>query len=262
MICRFLSLASLTRSLAAVLAGIVLLGAPQSARAGFLNLYLQEDGGPIILVASSPGPVVSFTGDFSIGGASVFGSGGDFSVAAFGGFKNNAAVKSSLLESTTSVVNNTGSTHTLHLWVSANDYTLPVGSPLVVESSLGGSVDQGTLTLTNIFQAYADKNNNLLPFGTSITDFTNGSQSATMNGTSFDTGSAAGLFTRTGDYSLTSVTNFELSGGSTANFSSHVNVTAVVPEPATVVLALIALPVVGAYSWRRRKTLVACAQAA
>jgi hypothetical protein len=230
----------------AILVGAAILGAPASARAD-LNIYLQEagvNGGAITLVASAP--------DFTDVSKSL--TYGDFTVKVFGASSDNGATLSDLLSSTTSVTNNATTSKTLHLYASQNNYTLPAGSPLMVESALGGSVNTGTLTLTNIFQAYADKNNNLL----GRTDYTNGPQSATANGTSFQTGSASGLFTRTGDFSLTTQVNFTLSSGGKANYSDHENVTAVVPAPGGVVLALTGLPVlgIGACLLRRRKVFL------
>jgi len=221
----------------AALVGAAVLGAPTQASAT-LALYLQEDGGAITQVATAADfTSVSFNSTFS-----------DFTVNILGGSSDNGATLSDLLSSTTSVKNNTGATHTLSMWVSQTNYNLPAGTPLSVESGLGGTVDTGTLTLTGIFQAYADKNNGLR--GT--TDFTNGSQNATANGNPFDTGSAFGSFNRTGLYSLTSVANFKLSGGGQANFSSQVHVTPV-PEPSSVVLALSSLPLLGIGTWLRRR---------
>jgi len=226
----------------AVLASVVALGVPSAARAD-IELALQEDGGSRIVVNTSLTNDVSFSGDFSIGG--VVGS-GDFTISILGGHRDNGVTMSDLLSSTVSVKNNTGVAHTLHLWVSSDGYTLPLGGLLGVESSMGGTLNTGTLTPT--FQAYADKANAI--FGTS--DFTNGLQTTSFNGSSFDTGSKFGVFSRTGNYSLTSVTNLALGGGAQANYSSHVNVTAV-PAPAGVVLALTALPCLGLGFWRRRR---------
>jgi hypothetical protein len=237
--------------LAAALVGAVVLGAPTRARAEFA-LFLQEagvNGGQITQVASGA--------DFA--GAMFNGTYGDFKVSFLGGAADNGATLSDLLSSTTAVTNTSGTTKTLNLWVSQNNYTLPAGSLLAGESGLGGSGTNGTLGLTGIFQAYADANNNLLAKdtltgGAAVTDFTNGPQNATPTGTTFDTGSAIGLFTRTGPYSLTSVASITLSAGGTINYADHVNVTSV-PAPAGVVLALTALPCLGFGGWLRRRAV-------
>jgi hypothetical protein len=219
-----------------------LLGTPQLARAD-LRIYLQEDGGAITLVGSG----ASFTS------ASFNGTFGNFNVTIFGGASNNTSTLSSLLSSAVSVQNTSGASHTLRLYVTQDGYSLPIGSPLSVESGLGGSVNNGAVGLTGIFQAWADRNNNLL----GMTDFTNGPQNATQNGSTFDTGSAFGLFTRTGLYSVTSVANFFLSGGGTVNYSDHVNLSAAaVPAPAGIILALSGAPcLIGAWLRRRKANL-------
>jgi hypothetical protein len=187
-----------------------------------LEIALQEDAGAVTVVATGPSfTTASFTGNF-----------GDFTVTLFGASSDNGASLSDLLESTVSVKNNSAATHTLHLYVTQNGYTLPSGTTLRVESGLGGSVNAGSVTLTNIFQAYADKNNNL--FGTA--DFTNGPQNASQVGSTFDTGSATGNFTRLATpYSVTSVANLQLTAGGQVNKADHINLTAV-PEPTSVLL--------------------------
>ena len=209
-----------------------------------LIISLQEDSGPIANVGTAANfTSVSFTGTV-----------GDFTVTIDGASSGNAASQSFLLSSDTEVHNNDTATHTLHVWASQDNYTLPTGSPLTIESSLGGSVNFPTLTLTNIYQAYADKNNNLLGTpapGPAITDFTNGPQSATPSGSAFDTGSAFGHFTRTGNYSLTLVSNIELSGGGDMNLAAHEHVT--VPEPWSIAIAGPGVLGLIGYGLRRRR---------
>jgi hypothetical protein len=190
-----------------------------------LNLYLQAagvNGGAITQVGTAADfTTVSFTGMY-----------GSFQVNVLGGSSDNGVFGGSLsdLLSSTTSVRNDGPAGTLNLYVSQSNYTLPVGTPLTVESGLGGSVNTGTLGLANIFEAHASSANTLLG-----STFTNGLQSATPTGSTFDTGSATGLFTRAGMYSLTSIVHFSLGVASQANYSNHINVTAV-PEPASMLL--------------------------
>ncbi len=230
---------------AALLGAAALLAAPSQARADLI-ISLQEagvNGGAITTFAST-------ATDFS--SVSKTGTYGDFTVTIFGGSSDNAATMSDILSSTTSVQNSnllTSGEHTLVLYVTQTNYTLPTGPKLNVQSSLGGSINQGTLGLTGVFQAYADKNNNANGTG----DFSNGPQNANQTGSSYDTGSANGLFTRgSGSYSLTSVITFDLSAGGKANFSSQENVTQA-PAPAAVVLALVGMPFLGVGAWWRRR---------
>jgi len=225
----------------AALVGVAMLGAPASARASF-SLYLQEDGGGFVLKDTQA--------DFT--GVSFNGTFGDFKIQFLGGSSDNTGTPSDLLTGVTSIKNLSGNTHTLSIWVNQTNYTLPTGTPLIVESGMAATINSGTLKLTDIFQAYADTNNGT-PLTTGTSDFTNGPQDATKTGSTADTGSATGLFNRTNtNYSLTSVSNFELSGGGQINSSSHVNVSAV-PAPAGVVLALSSLPFLGIGTWLRRR---------
>lgn len=221
------------------LATALLLGTSQSARAD-LELALSVDGNLYSVVATAP--------DFTSLSFSSPTYNGIFKVNMTGGSSDNDATLSDLLGSTTSVKNLTGSTHTIAIKLTETNYTLPAGSPLVVESALGGSFNTGgSVGLAGIFQAYADKSNTL--FGTS--DYTNGPQNAVQNGTSFSTGSASGIFFRTGTYSVTSITTLVVDAGTTVGYQNHVNLNPV-PEPGTMAAALIGLALVGGYRLRRR----------
>ncbi len=194
-------------------------------------------GNPVIAASGADFTSLSFTHTY-----------GDFTILVFGGGSTNAANKSSLLSSTTDVSNNSATVHTLTITITQTNYSLPTGPNLNVESGMGGTVNSGVLGPLGIFQAYADATN--AAFGTG---FTNGPQNDTMLGSTFDTGSANGLFTRgAGDYSITSVATLTLSGGGVINYSNHVNATAV-PVPAGVVLALSSMPFLGIGAWLRRR---------
>ena len=231
-------------ALVAVLAGAAILGVPASW-ADF-KIFLQEagvNGSAITEVASGADfSSINFTGPY-----------GDFTVKVFSGASDNGATLSDLLSSTTSVTNNSSASKTLKLYVSETNYSLPAGSQLTVESGLGGSVNKGTtIGLTGIFQAFADKNNNLL----GMADFTNGPQTASQTGTTFDTGSATGSFTRNATlYSLTTVVTLTTSGKGVVNYSDHENVTPT-PAPSGWVLAASCVPALGLFWLRRRKVKV------
>jgi uncharacterized repeat protein (TIGR01451 family) len=165
-------------------------------------------------------PTVVATGaDFT--STSFSGTYGDFKVTLLGGSSDNGAASSDLLSSTTRVENLSGTSQTLTLIAFQDNYTLPAGTPLSVESGMGGSVNAGTLSLANIFQAFASSTNN------TTFDFTNGPQTAAQNATTFQTGSATNSFNRSvgNPYALESMATISLSAGAQINFSSHVNVT-------------------------------------
>jgi len=174
------------------------------------------------------------------------GSYGSFSVVFFGTFETNTAAFSSISSSTMTVVNTTADEATLVLYASSQGFTLPDSTPLIAESSMGGSVN--IATLTGHFHAFADQNNALL----GDTDFTNGVQPLLFNQTSFDTGSATGLFDRlAGPYSMTVVADLTIGGLGNVNYSNHLNMTPV-PEPGT--LALLGIGLVGLAIGYRRKS--------
>jgi len=213
------------RTLLSVAGIAVLLAAtPTKANANAL-LAISIDG-------AAPTPLASGA---SLGALSVTTTIGDITVEIFGGTFHNAAAQSDVNSSVSTVSNSSLTTsHTVRLWVSSQDYTLPGGTALTDESSMGGSVTRGTVTPS--FQAYADKNNNLFGSGTAITDYTNGLQNVTFNGSSFDTGSASGVFTRLATaYSMSTVVTLVMGANSSANFSSH-EITRAVPEPASMLL--------------------------
>ena len=198
---------------------IAIVGLPSMAGATTI-IALSEDGGLFTTVGSAG----------SLSSASGSGTFGDFTFDIAGVAAHNSITLSDLLSSTTSVTNNSGATHTIRVLVSSQDYTLPLGPSLGIESGMGGSLSTGTLVAS--FQSYADKNNNLA----GVSDFTLGLQNSSFNGSTYDTGSATGNFTRLpGNYSLTSIATLTLSGGGVANFSSHENVKNV-PEPSSLLL--------------------------
>jgi hypothetical protein len=176
-----------------------------------LFISLQEagvNGGlPTVVATGADFTAAQFTGTY-----------GDFSVSVVGVSSHNAA-NLSFLDSSATSVKNIGASATLKIAVFQDNYTLPAGSPLVVESGLGGSVTTGNLSLSNIFQASASSTNN------TTFDFTNGPQTATPTGSTFDTGSATGQFNRSGNYSLSSTAAITLTAGGEINFSSHVKAT-------------------------------------
>lgn len=226
-----------------------LLGMAQTARADF-NLYLKEDAGPVTLEATgSDFSPVQFSGTF-----------GDFNVTFFGATSQNGASLSDLLSSTTTIAENVAGVHTLTMYVSEQDYTVPAGTVLNMESGMSGTLNSGLLVNAATFQALEDNGNSLTPTS-GIFTYNNGLQTSITTGSTFDTGSATGAFVRgAGDYSLTSEATFVMSANATANISDHVNVTAA-PLPATASMGLGLFGIVGAVgglnALRRRRAAAA-----
>lgn len=251
------------------LAAVLTLVVPHFARAD-LEIWLEEDGVPAtkIMVASAPdfSPFgASFTGYYGPSGftaapGSPVAGKDDFLVNILGGSATNANPTSNLLTSTTKIQNVTGTTpgttagiHTLTVFVSETDYTLPgtSGSTLNMDSSIGSTVPVQTgVDNTLLFQSYA--NNSNLINDTSGT--TPGPQSLVLLPPgAFKSSDFTTTFPRTSSmYSVTTTNGVTLDPSNSANYSTSTSLTAI-PAPAGLVLALAALPSLGAGSWWSRK---------
>jgi len=246
------------RLVAAAIAVACVVGSASPAKAAF-NLYMQEAGvnnGDITLVAAGS----NFT-PFSVNGTY-----GDFNFEITGGSAHNAATLSDLIGSSNFIMNSSGTTQTLKIYLQQTDYFLPVGPQLRVESGMSGTNNVGSVNPTNIFQAFydpADGGGLSGPSGSvvlgGLTGGTNGAQTAVLNTTTWDTGSATGTFTRTGFYSLTSLATLTMTGGAQINFVNHINVANAVPAPAGVILVASVLPFVAVLRRRLRKSDVVTA---
>ena len=205
---------------------VILLSLPSMARADSF-LSTSEDGGVLIFNVADGPSLSPISQTFTIG---------DFSVVMFGSIFENGADGSDIMTSAVKVTNISTATHSIQLIFGSDNFTLPSGPNLSIESGMAGTVTKGTVTAT--FQAFAD-DGNFFGYTLGSYGYTNGVQTATLTGSTFDTGSAEGTFTRLGTpYSLTTATTLTMSGGASANFSSHEIVTnaTTVPEPNSLVL--------------------------
>jgi hypothetical protein len=242
-----------------MLAAVVGMLVPQQVRAD-LEVFLQEDAGPKVLVADNPvdfDPLgVGYNGYFGPGGTSK--TSGDFLINFFGAASTNAASESDLMSSTTSIKNLASKSHTLTIYVSQDDYSLPgsAGSTLVMTSHIGGTVMTGGVGQTLTFQSYSNNSNGL--FDTTGAT-TTGPQSPVVSVThsSYDSEpDPSTLFARTsGLYSVTTSNAITLVVGGTLNFATTTTLElSAIPAPAGLVLALTAVPALAVGGWLRRRT--------
>jgi hypothetical protein len=241
-----------------MLSAVVGLLLPQQVRAD-LEVFMQEDAGPKVLIADNPvdfDPLgAGYNGFFGPGGTSK--TSGDFLINFFGASTVNAATLSDLMSSTTSIKNMDSKAHTLTIYVSQDNYTLPgsIGSPLLVTSHIGGTVTSGGIGQALTFQSFANNSNGL--FDTTGAS-TTGPQSPVVSIThsSFDSQpDPSTLFARTsGFYSVTTSNAITLVPGGTLNFASSTTLElASTPAPAGLVLALTAIPALAVGGWLRRR---------
>ena len=231
--------------LMALAMGLCVLGTPPQASADFV-LALQEDGGAITTV---------FTGS-SFNPVTASGTFGDFNYTFFSATAFNGQGGSNLLSSTTQISSLSAATHTLTMYVSNQDYTLPVDQHnlLAVRSGMGGTYgSEPNFTGGATFQMWADQANGSL---TMPVPFTNGLQvaiPASGNAVSFDTGpDPIGIFTRlAGPYSVTTAVAITTTGLGDMNYSTHVRLAAV-PEPGLLLIGLMGSGLLGLFIGVRR----------
>jgi hypothetical protein len=210
----------------ALVAGFSALARPAQALSA---LALREDGGTIVVVVNGPSlAALSFSGASPLG---------NFAVTIFGSHEVDSAGLSVMSSSATTVTLTTGGTHTLELFTSSQDFTLPAERFVTVTSGAGGTYITGLGAVQ--FQAFADEGNAIA----GIAGFSNGLQSAIPpagSAATFHTGEASSVWDK-GDaaaFSLTTGTAITLTGAAaSANFSSHeILAPAAIPEPASLLL--------------------------
>lgn len=162
-----------------------------------------------------------------------------------------------------------GGSHTLRIEISQTDWTAPVGDPLILSSSGGGSFDylQGSnlsasQSVAVDYQGFLDNSNTLFgqPVAGSTPTISDSATRTTVGTTSLDLGNSVNPLvpgiTAGSKFSMTDVLVFTFtvdagSGQTAANISA--SSVASVPAPAGLVLALTGLPALGIGGWLRRR---------
>ncbi len=158
------------------------------------------------------------------------------------------------------VTNNNSGVATLYIKLSDTGFTSPTTPPnILLDSQIGGSVTVGGSSNALTFQSYVDPKDG----EATLTGFTTGAQTPNITGTDGHGHSQksysddrsilieSGL---TSTYSITEYFKVTLNKGSQIGFQSSTDLTAMTPEPSSLVLAgLGALGLIG-YRLRRRQS--------
>jgi len=191
---------------------------------------------------------------FSVGGSNPVGS----ATGSYGGFTYNVLGASSnspgsptfsqMFSSTTTITNNDTVARTFRIEVGSTGFTQLTGQTTMF-SHIGttvGITGGGTMT----YQAYANNDNGQF----STTGSTPGVQNPNIStANSSDSNDASTTANMGSLYSLTQVFIITLQPGGSINFSTNLNLTAAaVPEPATMLGALVGFGSIGFYRLRRR----------
>ncbi len=254
-------------ALAVALTGALVFGSASQARASY-SVQVYDDG---VLQGG--------VGVLAIGNSLIFtGSTTHFSITNGSGLSNNPGSPggSNLILSSNEQISTTfgatGGTHTIKIVLSQTDWNSPVGNPLTLSSSAGGSISNlisgsnpnAQTHVTATYQGFLANSNVLFATpaagGTATQTATASVTGIGSNGLVFTPGISVNPTVPGGvPFSMTDVLTFTFtqdagSGQATANVSA--SSVASVPAPAGLVLVLAGLPCLGIGRWlRRRKTV-------
>lgn len=225
----------------ALLTLAVLCFSPALQADGSLVLRLTEGATSTTIFDNGAGDIAAATGQITFTGTV-----GSIALNITTGLSNapGNAVSGATLDLTNLVFSSVGAPTDLTIELTDTDFTTPSGSNLELVSSSGltsstVSLGTGGFSVSSDFTSFADDSN--AAFGTSVAAPT---LTPTVNGLTDTSSQTVSL---TGPFSLTSVLNVTVNGTGSATFTGN---TAVVPEPATAVLLVVAAATV--CSGRRR----------
>ena len=229
----------------AAMAVIAALAPPATAQAGVTLNYsaATTDGG-----SYTSGAFTTFISDTQTVGGITLG---------LQSFSTQTASLGTLSTTTFTLSNLTSGTDSITIKIAAQGYTLPTSTSLLTSAASGSSAIY-TSGSTASLQSYAAAGNAGL--GTIFSGTTTGAHGGTITGAGnvatayvFTPSSASTGFVSSGGYSIGQMLTISLGAGDTATLTLNSNVqAAVVPEPATVAMALTALPLLGFGAWARR----------
>jgi len=242
--------------LVAALIGVVIFGAPNQARAGY-SVRVYDDG-----VLQGGISVIVVGNSLLFGGATT-----NFSITSGNGTSNNPGTPSSSNlslssnEQISTTFGVTGGMHTIRIELSQNGWAAPVGTPLQLSSSAGGSY-VGTKTgnsVSSTYQGFLDPSNTLfgMSAGTALQSASAAANPPLTSPLVYSPGTATSLVPGGTPFALTDVLEFTFtitagSGQDTANASvSTVASPSPAPAPAGIILAMTAAPFLGIGTWLR-----------
>jgi hypothetical protein len=223
--------------LTAFLAGAILFGAGPLAHAGYVEIDYAIDGGPRTVAASSS------TGIAIWSNASV---GGLFNVYFTFGTTNSPGGTQALLTQSNNLVSTLytgpGVSHTLQIYVSSTGFVTPSPlSPALAALGNASSITENGGATTVTFTSYADTSNN----GNTLFGMSGPSTAVTysVSGQAGNGGQSSTTFAPNGAaYSLTSVGDFTMTGGTSLTVVSGNTTVTHLPVPPGLVLALTGVP--------------------
>jgi len=229
------------------MAAMAALGLTMSAKADLI-ITAQQTGmgvvGPTTVATGSPtdgagtGVVYNpsadiFFGNFRIQGVSVS--------------ETQTATLSQVLSSTLTITNMDSVAHTLTVMISATNFTAPTTPPdVLLRESIGGTTPAINSGAGNAI-SFVSKAGAAPAAPTLTPDITGNSLGYASNATQLITSGLSAPYTIMQTYVIT------LNAGSELQFTGRTNLVSAVPEPATVAMALTALPILGLGAWVRRR---------
>jgi hypothetical protein len=155
----------------------------------------------------------------------------------------------------TAITNTSGVPHTITISFADNNYSLPLGTPMLFNATQGLDAVSSPVAITGSFTGWGDGSNSLVP-GTGVASVTPLCITAPAPPTnSCSTDGPVNAFARAGNFGLNGIESFTLAAGAVLNAHASVSTfttPVTVPEPGTMLLLGTGLIALG---WRAGRRL-------
>jgi hypothetical protein len=231
----------------AVLAGVVILGAPRPAHA-YIEIDYAIDGGAKQFGASSTTSAVTWSNS-SVGG--------DFNVLFTIGTTNTPGGTQALVTQSNNAVSTlySSGTHTLKVYVSSTGFTAPSIPSEILGTASSITENGGHTDVT--FKSVVDQNNTLFGGVAGVGAGDNTTSNSVTYSANGQAGGGTSTFTpftlSSTPYALTNEGDYKMDAGTSLTVVSGNTTVSPVPAPAGIVLALTGLPCLGIAGWLRRR---------